>query len=66
MKKIDNPLEWFKEKFCQKCKNKPCQSKGPVYVTSPPKVEARLLCILALNAMLELNREQVKRLLRKK
>jgi len=57
---VDNPIEWYEQKYCKKCKNKPCQKKGGgVYGTD---WSAKLFCVLTLTAMLEYDRAAVKNL----
>ncbi len=55
-----NPLEWYKQKFCDKCKEQSCQHKGGgIYTTD---WNAKLMCVTAANLMLELERPTLRKM----
>lgn len=55
---VMNPIEWFEKTFCVKCKTKTCQPKGGMVYSNDPL--SKLACLLALNAMLNIDRGLVK------
>lgn len=57
---MDNPIEWYQEKYCLNCKNKPCQKMGSgTYRTD---WNAKLFCIMSSNIMLNLDRQELKKM----
>lgn len=61
----ENPLEWYNDKFCLKCKTKPCERRSQG-MYSGIDWNAKLACILSSNIMLEIDRPQVRKLGRKR
>jgi len=58
-KMVDNPIEWYEQKYCKKCKTRPCEGRGGVYSTN---WNAKLFCILSAVLLLELDRQKLKEL----
>lgn len=55
-----NPLLWYEDKFCSKCKEKTCQRKGDgIYIVDS---KAKAMCIQAALLMAEMNREELRKI----
>jgi hypothetical protein len=64
MTKPTNALEWYQQKYCDHCKNKPCLKKpsgpgGAIYTTSGD-FSGKIFCALAALQMLDLDRPVLK------
>jgi hypothetical protein len=57
-----NPIEWYQEKYCSKCKNKPCIKKGTGIYTTNIDYSGKTFCALAALLLLNLNRPLLKEL----
>jgi hypothetical protein len=63
---IKSPIEWYFEKYCSRCKNRPCEKKttGGIYTTSVD-YSGKVFCALAALMLLELDRPALKEFAKK-
>lgn len=58
-----NPLEWYQRKFCSKCKEHTCETKGGIYTVN---WNAKLACIQSAKLFLELDRPLFRKITEKR
>lgn len=58
-----NGLKWYREKFCEKCKERTCEvlTPGMIRRGDPTGITA---CLMAMNIMLQYNRAEAKKTMR--
>jgi hypothetical protein len=61
---VENPLDWYLNKYCSKCEKRPCTAAGSgVY---SPNWNAKLMCAIAASIMYQFDRTTLKQIRGKK